>query len=788
MALQFVGGIVLGPLAQELLNLIKDTTVKVFHFRKYLKKLQSTLESLIPLIEEVDRLNEEIKDRPRGLIQKMKAELEKGKDLMSKCSNVSIWNCFSKRSYSKKILKLEQDLLEIFQMPVPADTWVIAQTILAEGRARESKMMSLAGSGSEFSCAAPVPEITFGLDLPLMELKKMLLFREDVRVLGVCAPGGSGKTTLAAKLCRDQDVKDTFKNIFFLNVSSSPNLKEIVKRLFQQMKNQGPTFLDDDDAVRQLRILLEREPNTTLLVLDDVWDDLVVQKFDVVVKGYKILVTSRTQFSSFNCTYPLRVLSEPDAMALFRLSAFPQNGNGNWNYKEPDRHLLDKIVSSCKGHPLALKVIGRSLHQKPAKFWQNTERMLSSCSIIESHSDLLDCLGSSLDFLNKNVQECFMDLGAFPEDQSIPASSLIDMWAELYGIDEVAAYLNLHELSTRTLVNMFEITRGEAGEIDGNMNKLFVTQHDLLRDLAIYRSRRQGTRLIMERREDSLPKSWSEQEYKARLVSIHTGENFLSNWCNMHLPEAEVLILDFIATKYTLPPFMDKMEKLKVLIIVNHGHHYTQLNCLTTPGYFSHLKRVRLEKVMVPSLSEIAMPLKNLQKISFFMCEVAQALSSCTFNFPFMLPNLVEINIDYCNDLVELPQGICDLTHLTILSITNCHKLSALPERIGCIRDLEVLRLNACTELSKLPDSLRKLPKVRILDISDCMDMELPEWIRELRSLKKLNMKGCSEPRQFPGSAMNLVHLGNVICDEGTKDINLHWLGCTKSLRISQTV
>ncbi|MCI25864.1 disease resistance protein, partial [Trifolium medium] len=33
-------------------------------------------------------------------------------------------------------------------------------------------------------------------------------------------------------------------------------------------------------------------------------------------------------------------------------------------------------------------------------------------------------------------KECFMDLALFPEDQRIPVAALIDMWAELYGLDD----------------------------------------------------------------------------------------------------------------------------------------------------------------------------------------------------------------------------------------------------------------------------------------------------------------------------------------------------------------
>ncbi|XP_042492989.1 putative disease resistance protein At5g47280 [Macadamia integrifolia] len=795
--MEFLGGLLLGPVAQELLNLILETKGRVHHFKDHLGQLQSTLQTIIPTIEEGDRLNAQLTDqRPRTHIEKLKIELEKGKELMWNCLNIPFWNVFNKSRYSQQIVELNRNLRDCFDMGVLADTWLLSQQIFAD--LREGRNFSLR---PEVSCSAPVPDKTFGMDLPLMELKK-LLFGEDVRVLGLCGPPGCGKTTLAAMLCRDKDVEDSFENIFFLRVSSTPNLKGIVERLFQQMMmNRTPTFLDDEDAVMQLGNLLEREPNTTLLVLDDVWDDSLVQKFVFKIEKYKILVTSRTKCPTFDDIYSLKMLTEPDAMALFRHSAlFPQNGNGN--YEEPDWDLLNKIVDGCKGLPLVLSVIGHSLRRQPPRVWQSTERKLSSCSIFESHSVLLHILGTSIDNLEKKVQECFMDLSSFPEDQRIPASALIDIWVELHGIDEVDAYINLHELSTKNLVSLIEISR-DAGEIDGNMNKLFVTQHDLLRDLAIYRSRQQSTRLIMERTEDSLLKRKREQEFNARLVSIHTGEKFLSNWCNMHLPEAEVLILDFFATNYNLPPFMEEMEKLKVLIIVNHGHYYTQLNCLTIPSYLSHLKRVRLEKVLVPSLTEIAMPLKNLKKISLFMCQFGQALSS-EIDFPYMFPNLVEIDIDYCNDLVELPQGICNLVHLQSLSITNCHELSELPERIGNMRDLTVLRLHACTKLSELPDSLRELQVLSFLDISDCINVELPEWISDLRSLRKLNMGGSSELSELPCSAVSLVNLRNVICDEGTANLwnrlkchlpelnitvrkddnNLFWLGDLKSKQL----
>lgn len=57
-----------------------------------------------------------------------------------------------------------------------------------------------------------------------------------------------------------------------------------------------------------------------------------------------------------------------------------------------------------------------------------------------------------------------------------------------------------------------------------------MTQHDVLRDLAVYLSNRESVnqrrRLVMPKRENSVPKEWfrnRDQPFEAQIVSIHTG-------------------------------------------------------------------------------------------------------------------------------------------------------------------------------------------------------------------------------------------------------------------------
>lgn len=118
-----------------------------------------------------------------------------------------------------------------------------------------------------------------------------------------------------------------------------------------------------------------------------------------------------------------------------------------------------QIVERLKGFPPAIKMVGRSLCGQPIEIWKNRLTQWSKgSSILDSESDLLDYLQTNLDFLDKEemtIKECFIDLGLFPEDQRIPVAALIDIWTELYKLDEDSMSIQiLYELVSQGLANL----------------------------------------------------------------------------------------------------------------------------------------------------------------------------------------------------------------------------------------------------------------------------------------------------------------------------------------------
>ena len=277
---------------------------------------------------------------------------------------------------------------------------------------------------------------------------------------------------------------------------------------------------------------------------------------------------------------------------------------------------------------------------------------------------------------------------------------------------------------------------------------------------------------------------------------VFTEKKLLPKLSKMELPEAEALVLNFWSKDYALPEFVEKMESLKALIVTSYKSFPAELKNFHLLGPLENLRRIRLERILIPSLTLV--PLENLQKISFYKCSIGEAFSNCSIQISDMFPSLTEMNVDFCDDLVELPAEICDINPLEKLTISHCPKLCALPEEIGNLENLKELRLRCCISLVVLPDSICKLSELTFLDISDCISIEsLPDDIGDLCNLSKLNMTHCSRLPKLPWSVSNLTRLKDLICDEekqelwepflqlylpktvmrlAEEDINLNWL------------
>ncbi|KAK9054077.1 hypothetical protein SSX86_025153 [Deinandra increscens subsp. villosa] len=760
----------------ELMKAVASETNRTTKFRTILKRLDKTLRNIEPIMSGNGRLAR-VLDRPEKETKMFIFHLENGKQMVLKCSRIKCWNVYKKFVHANKLIRLDHELLRFFQVELQVNLSARFRGLVLgdEGDQVLSTVTKRAG-GFSSSCNVPgLPDFIVGLDFHLRELKRMLLKDHD-QVLTVSAPGGCGKTTLAKMLCHDNEIKGIFGgNIFYVTVSRTTSLKTVVQKLFtHHLYVNNCEFQTDEEAKNELENMMKHMGSPKiLLVLDDVWSESESLIEDLKFPGYTILVTSRFMFSRIGTTYKLSLLNDEDARTLLCHLAFPCDGN---HMNVPD-DLVSKMIKCCKGFPLALTVIGASLRNQDVHKWRTTlQEWLEGQSIFDSDSQLLLSLQTSVDALDDMLRDCFLDLGLFPEDEKISASALMDIWVELYNLDKEGMYTSeyLLELSARNLLS-FVPARKDASELEGYCNEHYVTQHDLLRELAIHLSSQeqisQRKKLFIEIHGNDIPAWWIEQTQQpinTRLLSISTDETFSSSWYDLKAPKVQALVLNIRSKRYTLPPFIKKLSELKVLNITSYGVYPTELHELPVISFLSNLRRLRLEHVSLSPSIKFIFQLKNLEKLSFIMCEIGIAFDSYTAEPP-MPSNLIELEIESCYDLKNIPEGLCSLDHIEKLSITNCHELEALPKGLGSLSNLKTLRLHSCTRLAELPDSIGNLRSLIFLDISDCLSISsLPDQIGELNGLRVLKMSGCHGLDELPASVTKLTLLEDVICDEET--------------------
>ncbi|XP_028769740.1 probable disease resistance protein At4g33300 [Neltuma alba] len=269
------------------------------------------------------------------------------------------------------------------------------------------------------------------------KLKIMLLDDRGSQTLNLYGLPGSGKTTLAENLCQDKEVRDYFKDSI----------------IFETL---GSQIQSNEASIR-----LSKIPDSKLLVLDDVLPacENIIGELTNKRPGSKILVTSRYQITKLGTRCHMELLSLEDAEALFLHFVRPTEIDLD---DQRIRLMLLQIVKGCKGLPFAIEFLGRNLRGKTTEEFQLVQPKLLQGSILDSHEVLLAQLQNCLhQLVDETHRECFMDLGLFPEDEKIPMTSLIDMWIELYNLDErgICAMAVIRKLTTLSLVAGINVRR-----------------------------------------------------------------------------------------------------------------------------------------------------------------------------------------------------------------------------------------------------------------------------------------------------------------------------------------
>nr|GEX12043.1 NB-ARC domains-containing protein [Tanacetum cinerariifolium] len=641
-------------------------------------------------------------------------------------------------------------------------------------------------------------------------LKKLNLHRfvgsNKVHMYGICGISGIGKTTLAKAIYNSM-------HTYFEGSCFCDDVQGVTKR--QDITQVQMQLIDNIMKIRDVKIWTRGEGSVIikqrvtckpiLLVLDNVNHHEQVEALagspDWFSPGSLIIFTSKDRqlLRSHDVEiYDMPILPYHEAYELFCLHAFGQK-----HPTEDFKELVYQVLEHLQGHPLALKVFGGCLYEKPANVWKRKLDRLK----IYLNADIKEKLYPCLDGLDFDQKRTFLDIAcSFVGENKDFAVNVLDdndCFAEdniNFLVDKSLITISPHGMS----IQMHELIQSMAREIvreesnvPGNRSRLWGQSEEVYRALSENKAS-EDVEVINIWKEKSSQKfdingSAFSRMKKLRILKLPRNPNvyysgklgYLSNnlrylcWhgCPFKFlpsdfyPENIVVIdlsYSYFKNLWTTPKCFTKLKILKL----SHCHnltntpdftHITNLNELILEGCVS-LVKVHPSIGMLKSL--IVLNMKNCKRVKSFPCKLEMDslqvlnLSGClrVDHLPEALgqmKRLLELHIDR-TAITRLPFFVFSLTNLLVSSFGQHERFWS--------RWWTTISQPLCLPQSLLLSSLASLPLLQSLNLSWCNILRVPEDIGGLSYLKELELTGNSFT-SLPESLSRLSHLHTLVID-----------------------
>ncbi|CAN1228220.1 Putative disease resistance protein At4g11170 [Linum perenne] len=577
-------------------------------------------------------------------------------------------------------------------------------------------------------------------------------------IVGLLGMGGLGKTTLAKAWYQIlTSPTNRIKHYFVSNVNRScealRGVEELVRELYASLLSEGKVCEQDLDVdyrrerLSRLKVVLVLDDVETTQQLEQLLLGEILDPTKLFGPGSIIIITSRNQQVLIQANAKIHTvegLDSSESLHLFSLHAFKQCS--------PFDDLMDqsrRVVSYCKGNPLALKVLGGTLFGRNKEYWGS---FISGLHNIDP--EIHEVLSKSYYALKGEEQRLFMDVACFVRGTS--KTKLIKYLATTY----VSAPSILEDLIGKSLIFS-----------DDGM----IEVHDLLLEMA--------WKIIKEKRD---PRKRSRLEDPEDICIVLTKEikaDGVMEGLSMDLSKTERLclksdaflgmdLLRWLMFYWPGASFGDKDDIFKVLLPNGLDYlprelrilNWDSFPCTSLPSQFSPRKLVELtiRYSAMEQCWEGVQDLENLRWVDFTGCINLRQVPDLS-----KAHNLEVLKLKGCIRLVELPLQIQDLDKLMMLDLRFCENLGLLPPQLDSPL-LKIIHLSHCPKLSRLPSSIGNLRCLVNLSLIGCYNITtLPSTIQELGQLCKLELSACWNLQSLPDTIHQLAHL-----------IELYLIGC----------
>ncbi|KAF6998702.1 hypothetical protein CFC21_014794 [Triticum aestivum] len=432
----------------------------------------------------------------------------------------------------------------------------------------------------------------------------------NLQISAVWGMGGIGKSTLVNHVF----TASNFDCKAWVSVSQSYKLDDIWRSMMNGIKSKEEKEFDAEkmssiELTDKLKEILGTK--RYLIVLDDVWAAKVFFEIKHVFvdehMGSRIIITTRTKevaAAHDGCMIEVEPLDEKKAWLLFCRKAFPRIEN---HICPKELHEYAKsIVEKCGGLPLALVTIGSilSLKVKTVTEWRLFhDQLISELHNNDNLSRVQNILNLSYKYLPDYLKNCFLYCAMFPEDHMIHRKRLIRMWlAE--GFIEQIGNCSLEDVAEGYLTQLVQRSMLHVVERNSFNRIKCVRMHDLVRELAIFQSKRESFGTTYDDSHGVM-----QVESDSRRLSVLQCKNDIQpsiGQCRLRT------FIVFSTSKTSSSLFQSESKYLAVLEL-------SGLPIETIPdsiGELFNLKYLGLDKTDVKILPRSAVKLHNLETLS----------------------------------------------------------------------------------------------------------------------------------------------------------------------------
>ncbi|WVZ17280.1 hypothetical protein V8G54_010262 [Vigna mungo] len=553
-------------------------------------------------------------------------------------------------------------------------------------------------------------------------IEKVMIQLQDstVRMIGLYGRGGVGKSTLVKEIARKAKEKKLFDVVVKVEITADPNphkiQEEIAYVLGLRLEGEGENVRADC-----LRRRLKKERGNILLILDDLWHKLDLNKLGIPVedydddedfnrqkpdnkdgnndpsskvskkenipgghKGCKVLLTSRDKNvlcveMDVKSTFCVRELDDKDALILFQKLAGIHN--------EMSSFKQEIVKKYCEGLPMAIVVVARALRNKSESVWEETIKRHKKHELVGEGTSMDISVKMSYDHLeNEEIKFIFLLCA-----QMGRRALIMDLVKYSFGLGILEGVSSLWEAREKIKTSIQKL-KDSGLLLDESSNNHF-NMHDMVRDTALSIAHKYHNAFNL--RNGKLD-DWPELEKCTSIFMCNS--DIIDGLEVINFPQLKLLQIDTNDPYLKIPEgFFRSMTNLRVLIMT--GFYVS--NFPDSIRYLSKLRMLCFQRCTLKCDLSIIGKLKKLRILSFSgsLLKSLPAELHC-------LDKLRMLDISDCSELKIIPPNI--------ISSLTC--LEELYIRESLIKMLVERETNIGQDL--LLSELKNLHQLKVMELS----------------------------------------------------------------------